>query len=52
MEPSDPNDFPSMFPSGRVAVITVFPWVASRANMLYLAASTHNRAAVYVYINV
>ena len=26
---------------------TVFAWVASRANMLYLAAHTHNRAAVY-----
>ena len=30
----------------RFVVKTVFAWVASRANMLYLAARTHNRAAV------
>ena len=28
---------------------TVFPWGASRANMLYLAARTHNRAAVCLH---
>ena len=27
----------------------MFPWVASRANMLYLAARTHNRAALYLH---
>ena len=30
----------------RFVVKTVFPWVA---NMLYLAARTHNRAAVYLH---
>ena len=25
---------------------TVFPWVASRASMLYLAARTHNHAVI------
>ena len=44
--------------AGRVrcfVVKTVGPWVASRANMLYLAARTHNRAAVCphaVYITI
>ena len=32
-------------PGSSVAVRAVFPWVASRANMLYLAARTHNCAA-------
>ena len=33
----------------RCVVKTVFPWVASRANMLYLAARTHNCAAVCLH---
>ena len=33
----------------RFVVNTRFPWVASRANMLYLAAHTHNRAAVCLH---
>ena len=31
------------------AVKTAFPWVTSRATMLYLAARTHSRAAVCLH---
>ena len=33
----------------RFVVTTVFPWVASLANMLYLAARTRNRATVCLH---
>ena len=33
----------------RFVAKTLFPRVASRANMLYLAASTHTRSAVCLY---
>ena len=38
----EPDDGLDVFVCGK----PVFPWVASRANMLYLAARTHSRAAV------
>ena len=34
-----------------ILVKTEFPWVASRANMLYLAARTHNRATSVVRLH-
>ena len=34
----------------RFVVKIVFPWVASRANMLHLAACTHNRAVLCLHV--
>ena len=34
----------------RFVVKTAFPWVANRANMLYLAVRTHFRAAETYYV--
>ena len=38
-------------PPRRFVVKIVFLWVTNRANMLYLAARTHNRAAVLVCVH-
>ena len=39
----------SSLPGSTILVITAFLWVASRANLLYLAAHTHSRAVVCLH---